>query len=486
MIPSTAIHSDAGTSGRPLRRALRAAARLAAVGAAAGFGILSLAPGALSGGREGPTQELRGELAREGFTGRIESTLPQRLGRPVNTRLANLGRLLWFDTVTGLNGDNTCAGCHSPTNGFGDTQPIAIGIENNGIVGPDRRGPRNMRRAPMVLNTAFFPALMWNSRFAALSGDPFDNGGGFVFPPPEGITLSDEPHLLVAQAFIPPTERTEVAGFDFHGDNDAIRAEVAHRLDAVPEYRRLFAEIFPSIRSGAPIAFPMFARAIAEFEFSLTLANAPIDRFARGEIGALSPAEKRGGLLFFGKAGCSACHSVSGASNQMFTDFRTHSIAVPQLVPRVTNNQFDGRAADEDFGRLETTGDASDRYAFRTPSLRNVAVEAAYMHDGAFTSLRAAVKHHFDVRDSLLSYDPAAQGLPFDLVGPIGPVWPLLDSVDPLVSVPRELTTGELNDLIAFVGRGLLDPRALPSRLRTLVPKTLPSGRQPLTFEFAR
>ena len=84
--------------------------------------------------------ELERVLAQAGFTGRIESTLESRLGRHVDKQLADLGRLLWFDTITGLNNDNTCAGCHSPTHGFGDTQSIAIGIDNNGIVGPDRRG----------------------------------------------------------------------------------------------------------------------------------------------------------------------------------------------------------------------------------------------------------------------------------------------------------------------------------------------------------
>jgi cytochrome c peroxidase len=347
--------------------------------------------------RAGVDEQLRTSLTQEGFTGRVQSTLTERLGRPLDARLANVGRLLWFDTVTGLNGDNTCAGCHSPTNGFGDSQPIAIGIGNNGVVGPNREGPRNMRRAPMVINNAFFPTLMWNGRFAALSGDPFDNGAGFVFPDPEGMSLSSEPHLLVAQAFIPPTERTEVTGFEFVGDNDAIRAEVARRLNGVAEYRRLFGQVFPGVRAGAPIGFGMFARAIAEFEFSLTFANAPIDRFARGDLKALTASEKRGALLFFGEAGCSSCHSVSGASSEMFTDFRAHAIAVPQLVPRETNNQFDGAAANEDFGLGQLTGLESDRYAFRTPSLRNVAVEAAFMHDGAFTSLRAAVLHHLDV-----------------------------------------------------------------------------------------
>ena len=164
-------------------------------------------------------QELSARLGQLGFTGRIEATLEQRLGRHLDQRRANLGRLLWFDTIGGLNNDNTCAGCHSPTNAFGDTQSIAIGIDNNGIVGPHRVGPRNQRRTPMAINTAFFPNLMWNSRFASLSGDPFDNSSGFVFPQPEGLTLSYLPQLLDAQAFIPPTERVEVAGFTFPGDN---------------------------------------------------------------------------------------------------------------------------------------------------------------------------------------------------------------------------------------------------------------------------
>ena len=113
---------------------------------------------------------------------RSESTLEQRLGRRLDLQLADLGRNLWFDTITGLNNDNTCAGCHSPTAGFGDTQSIAIGIDSNLVVGPHRAGPRNMRRAPLVINTAFVPGLMWNSRFAALSGDPFDDRAGFQFP----------------------------------------------------------------------------------------------------------------------------------------------------------------------------------------------------------------------------------------------------------------------------------------------------------------
>jgi cytochrome c peroxidase len=446
--------------------------------------VMLVAPPSLLAGAGDPLdQALTKRLRQEGFTGRIESTLPERLGRPIDGRRANLGRLLWFDTITGLAGDNTCAGCHSPTDGFGDSQPIAIGIDNNGVVGPDRSGPRNMRRAPMVLNTAFFPRLMWNSRFESLSGDPFDNHAGFRFPAPEGMSLSGEPQLLAAQAFIPPTERTEVAGFDFAGSNDDIRAEVIRRLEAVPAYRRLFGRVYPSVRRRGHITYDMFARAIAEFEFSLTFANAPVDRYARGDLAAMTVVEKRGALLFFGKANCSSCHSVSGSSNEMFTDFRTHDIGVPQLVPQNTNNTFDGARADQDFGREEVTGQAADRYAFRTPSLRNVAVEPAFMHDGAFTSLAAVIRHHLDVRASLRTYSPAEQGMPSDLLR-VGPRSPLLDNLDRRLATPIRLTTAEFHELLAFCRDALLDPRARPPALRRLVPRTLPSGARPLDFEF--
>lgn len=429
-------------------------------------------------------QALAAVLRDAGFTGRIESTLEQRLGRRLDRRLANIGRLLWFDTLTGLNDDNSCAGCHSPTAGFGDTQSIAIGIDNNGVVGPDRQGPRNMRRSPMVINSAFYPALMWNSRFHALSGDPFDNSSGWSFPAPEGTTLSYLPHLLAAQAFIPPTERTEVTGFHFVGDNDAIRAEVLNRLNANSTYRQLFGRVYPAVRIGGPITFDMFGAAIAEFEFSLTFANAPVDRFARGNRRAMTRQEKQGALLFFGKAGCVQCHAVGGDSNEMFSDFREHVAGIPQVAPANTNNAFDGPGANEDFGLEQVTGDPADRYAFRTSPLRNVAVQPTFMHNGAFTRLDDAIRYHLDAASAGMAYTPASQGLDADLAGSTGPIAPVLARLDPLLAAPAALSDAEFRQLVAFVERGLLDPRAEPKRLRHLVPHRLPSARPELVFEF--
>src|SRR5215475_3343327 len=357
-------------------------------------------------------QQLETALARQGFTGRIASTLEQRIGHHIDNQLADLGRLLFFDTVTGLNNDNNCSGCHSPTNGFGDTQSIAIGIDNNGVVGAGRAGPRNQRRTPMVANTAFFPNLMWNSRFASLSNDPFDNSDGFLFPQPEGLSLSYLPHLLVAQAFIPPTERVEVAGFNFPGDNFDIRNEVLRRINGVPEYRKRFGKIFPSVRAGGPITFDMFGSAVAEFEFTLVFADAPIDQFARGQKDALTDNQKKGALLFFGKAGCVVCHAVSGQSNEMFSDFKQHVLGVPQIVPSPDKGNviFDGPGANEDFGLEQITSDPSDRYKFRTSPIRNVALQPAFMHNGAFTRLEDAIRHHLDVKASARNYNPADAG----------------------------------------------------------------------------
>lgn len=449
-----------------------------------GLSIAAAPPSHASPQHRSLDSQLQEVLRQAGFTGRIESTLEQRLGRRLDTRLADLGRNLWFDTITGLNNDNTCAGCHSPTAGFGDTQSIAIGIDSNQVVGPNRAGPRNMRRAPMVINNAFYPRLMWNSRFAALSGDPFDNGAGFEFPLPEGLSLSGQPHLLAAQAFIPPTERNEAAGFHFAGDNDAIRAEVIDRLNATAAYRKLFGKGFPAVKAGAPITYDMFAGAIAEFEFTLIFANAPVDRYARGELGALTVAEKKGALLFFGEARCSACHSVGGQSNEMFSDFQEHVIGVPQIAPSLTNSTFDGPGLNEDFGLEQITGDPADRYKFRTSPLRNVAVQPTFMHNGAFTNLEDAIRHHLNVYDSALHYNPANQNLPEDLSGPLGPMDPVLARLDPALSTPIVLTESQFEQLVAFVRYGLLDPRATPDRLRRLVPHRVPSGRPVLVFEF--
>jgi cytochrome c peroxidase len=453
-------------------------------------------------------------LRAAGFTGNVETTLEARLGRRIDPDLADLGRLLFFDKILGLHGDNSCAGCHSPAFGFGDSQPMAIGVDNNDIVGPSRRGPRNQRRSPLVANTIFYPALMWTPRFVALSGDPFDPSRGFKFPPPENI-VTGEPTLLAAQGSLPSTELVEMAGFtgiianpgpfgprhfqfdDGHGQvlpppdaagfhNFPIQAVVDARLNAIPQYREKFGLVF---NGGVPlppgaITISMRRRAIAEFQTTLTAANAPLDRFARGDRQAMTPGQKRGALLFFGEARCVACHAVAGQSNEMFSDFKAHRIGGPQLAPvfgvGTGNLVFDGPGEDEDFGFEQTESDPSVRYTFRTPPLRNLKVAPAFFHNGAFGTLEAAIAHHLDVKASLHSYEPDVNKVPSDLFpGPFEGI--LTAGIDPLLQTPIRLTKKQFQDLVEFVRDGLFDKRVL--QFCKHVPTSVPSGMPLQLFE---
>lgn len=430
-------------------------------------------------------EQLSAVLSQHGFTGRVGLSLEQRLGRKIDNQLADLGRLAFHDTLLGLNDDNSCSGCHSAPLGFGDSQSIAIGVENNNVVGPDRTGPRNQRRTPIILNNVFFPALMWNSRFNSVSGNPFDNSAGFQFPLPEGFSLSGLPHLLTAQAFIPTTEKPEMTGFhpSVPGTNDGIRAAVVERLNANAEYRKLFGKNFPEVKLGAPITYEMLARAIAEFEFTLVFADAPIDRFARGQKNAMTEDEKRGALIFFGPGNCVSCHAVSGQSNEMFSDFRQHVAGIPQIAPAVGNVTFDGPGANEDFGLEQVTGNPNDRYAFRTSPLRNLALQPTFFHNGCFTRLEDALRYHLNAIGSAPSYNPVVAGVDADLQAPPGPVAPVLARIDPALATPVTLSTDEFRQLIAFLRTGLLDPKANAHDLRKLIPARVPSGRPIHVFQ---
>jgi cytochrome c peroxidase len=487
--------------------------RIACAIAMVPLSLLAVSPPAQAQKPDSLDATLAALLAEQGFTGRIEEQLEERLGRKIDNKLADLGRNLFFDPILALRKDNSCAGCHAPQFGFADSQSIAIGILNNNIVGRLRSGPRNQRRSPTLLNSAFFPALMWNARFFAASGDPFDNSLGFVFPQPEGVTRfpPGDPrfaHLLAAQGHLPQTELVEMTGFggvtgavdidpsfypfddgvgiDVPGPDDSgfrnepIRNRVLAELNDNDNYVRLFGRVFPEVRRGAPIEFDMVGAAIAEFELALTFADAPIDQFARGRRHAMTNRQKRGAILFFGRANCVACHAVAGSAHEMFSDFANHGLGVPQIAPEfgleTGNVHFDGPGDDEDFGAEQITGDAGDRYKFRTSPLRNIALAPTFFHNGSFTRLEDAIEHHLNVRRSLARYTPRAAGVASDLRLSTASIRPLLKNLDPLVAEPLHLSHREFDDLVEFVRTGLLDDRATPERLLRLVPRELPSG----------
>ena len=238
---------------------------------------------------------------------------------------------------------------------------------------------------------------------------------------------------------------------------------------------------------GGAIDFTMFARAIAEFEFTLVFADAPVDRFARGDHSAMTLPQKKGALLFFGKARCVSCHAVSGQSNEMFSDFEMHVAGVPQIAPFFGMDEgnviFDGPGEDEDFGLEQVTGNAADRYKFRTSPLRNVALQPAFFHNGSFTRLKDAIRYHLEAPAFARRYDPAAAGVANDLRYRLGPIEPVLARIDPLLSNPPDLSREDFENLVAFVGGALLDPRARKQNLCKLVPASVPSGLPTMEFE---
>jgi len=146
--------------------------------------------------------------------------------------------------------------------------------------------------------------------------------------------------------------------------------DVVVRIDTVPGYREQFKAVF-----GEGINFTNVSRALAAFTRSLLSWRSGHDRFEAGDRRALTEEQQLGRKVFFDKGGCASCHAPP-----LFTDHRFHNLGVPQVGP-VT----------DDPGRFGVTGDERERGAFRTPTLRNVALTAPYMHDGVFATLKEVV-----------------------------------------------------------------------------------------------
>jgi len=156
----------------------------------------------------------------------------------------------------------------------------------------------------------------------------------------------------------------------------------------------------------------------------------------------------------------SECHKVSGESNEMFSDFTQHVIGVPQDCSRSGNVTFDGPGQNEDFGLEQITGNSSDRYKFRTSPIRNVALQPAFFHNGSFTRLEDAVRHHLDVFTSARKLTARASLVSILILphqwDPLS-VW---RGLIPILATPINLTDDQFRELVDFVRNGLLDQRA--------------------------
>ena len=387
-----------------------------------------------------------------------------------------LGRVLYFDKVLSGNRDVSCATCHHPSLATADGIPLSIGTGGVGL-GPERLigyGRHFVpRHAPEIFNRGApeWTTMFWDNRVS-------QNVDGTFISPADELLPAGLDNVLAVQAMFPVSSGAEMRGKD--GDFDLLRQpnELGHidseqfteiwgslmtRLLVYPEYVSLFANAYPNMPANE-LNFQHAANAIAAFEIdAFTLLNSPWDRYLAGDESALSDQAKRGALLFYGDAGCANCHS-----GNLMSDQQPHNIAVPQIGPGKDD------PAPLDLGRALETDGAMGRFAFRTPPLRNVTVTAPYMHNGAYSILETAVRHHLNPSQALRNYDPT-EHLPVDLWGTYQNDDQLLlelsTSFDRMILPRRDLTEAELNDLLVFL-EALTDPAVF--ELTNLTPEEVP------------
>jgi len=245
-----------------------------------------------------------------------------------------LGRKLFYDPRLSRDETVSCSTCHDPRRGFADSHGVAVGVD----------GKHGTRHAPSIANVAYFPEHFWDGRVDSLE----------------------------KQAEAPVENPLEMA----HS-----LGGVEQRLNADAAYRALFEQAW----GAGAITYEKVAKSLASFERALLVANSPFDRWFFGhDEAAVNEAVKRGFQIFRDPArgNCAACHSVSDGS-ALFTDGKFHNTGI---------SYWEGNPRDP--GRFAVTRADADMGAFKTPSLRNVARTAPYMHDGSLKTLDEVVNFY--------------------------------------------------------------------------------------------
>ncbi|MGH9760896.1 MAG: cytochrome-c peroxidase, partial [Blastocatellia bacterium] len=257
---------------------------------------------------------------------------------PHSKERIELGRLLFFDPVLSHDNSVSCAVCHHPDLGFTDMRGQSMGIGGKGL-GPERTGGTVLRRgAPSLWNACFNFKQFWDGRADTLE----------------------------QQADGPITNADEMG---------SSADEVGKKLKAIPEYVKMFDGAFGG-SGGSAVTMQNAEEAVAAFERTLISNDSPFDRFAKGDLDALSAQQRRGFNLFrSGKTRCFECHGMPAFANP---DFKIVG------VPDVDANK-------PDYGRSEIAGGDGYKRAFKVPTLRNVALTAPYMHNGRFKTLEDVV-----------------------------------------------------------------------------------------------
>ena len=285
---------------------------------------------------------------------------------PVTVAKIALGRKLFFDRRLSVNNTMSCAICHIPEQGFTNNElATPLGVEGRSL----------RRNAPTILNAAFGAGLFHDGRAASLE----------------------------EQATAPLLAHDEMA--------NPSADSLIRRMTTLADYDGLFEQAF----GGSP-TLERIGMAIASWERTMLAADSPFDHWRYGDqTDALTQQQQRGFELFVGKGQCSKCHLVE-SDHAIFVDNKFHDTGIgyqhdvierretspvqvelaPDVVVPLERDVVAevGQERPDDRGRFEITRDPKDTWRFKTPTLRNVAVTAPYMHDGSLPSLESVLRFY--------------------------------------------------------------------------------------------
>lgn len=257
-----------------------------------------------------------------------EPIKPIPLVTGLDARKVALGKKLFHEPRLSRDGTVSCASCHDLRKGGTDRRARSLGIG----------GAEGTINSPSTFNVGLNFRQFWDGRAATLEEQL------------EGPMLADK-------------------------EMGSTWPQILAKLKRDPEYATAFAAIYPE-----GIQRETVKNALVQFELSLSTPNSRFDKYLRGEATALSTAEKAG-YQKFKSYGCTSCHQGAGVGGNMF---QTFGVAADYFADR-------GKVGTPDFGRFNVTAREEDRFVFKVPSLRNVALTAPYFHDGSAGSLEVAV-----------------------------------------------------------------------------------------------
>jgi len=384
--------------------------------------------------------------------------IPQDAANPLSHNRVLLGQLLFHDTAQAVPTSPTsvksrsCATCHHSNAGFkaGIPQGIGEGGLGVGIDGSERvlapgyspqASPESGARpdiqplgTPTVLNTAFQDVMLWNGQFG--------NAVGGVNATADGARLAtpDTPNVENLR-MLSGLETQAIAGMTVH----RLDTEVDHVLNHNGEYRALFEAAFGS--TSTDDYHRDAGLAIAAYERTILANQAPFQKWLRGDLAAMSDSQKRGAVLFFGKAACSDCHQGPALSSLPGATEDDMFFAVGMQDLNTDHAQIHGTVAISDKqGRGGFTGRTQDMYRFKIPQLYNLSDNVSLGHGASFTSIKDVIRY----KNRAIAQNPAS-----------------LDYLDHRF-VPLSLSEVEMDDLADFITDGLYDPdlgRYAPSRV---------------------